>query len=54
MVECCRPLRVEVFCLEDDRLLASLGWKPARTAPYKGMHGIVSPLGEADKPGAGN
>ncbi|PHH65805.1 hypothetical protein CDD81_1532 [Ophiocordyceps australis] len=49
MVKCCRPLRVEVFRLQDSQLLDRLGWKPAELAPYNGMHGIVCPLGDERK-----
>ncbi|KAI0018498.1 hypothetical protein F4780DRAFT_781343 [Xylariomycetidae sp. FL0641] len=46
MVECCRPLRVEVFRLADEGLLESAGWKPAEPAPYHGNHGMRIPEGE--------
>lgn len=50
MAQCCRPLRVEVFELRDTALLAELGWRPAAVSPYRGQHGVVSPLGEGDAP----
>ncbi|KAH8898338.1 meiotic chromosome segregation protein [Thozetella sp. PMI_491] len=43
MIKCCRPLKVEVFRLEDDTLLEKVGWKPAEVAPYKGLHGLGVP-----------
>lgn len=46
MVKCCRPLKVEVFKLADDRFLEERGWKPAAKAAYGGMHGMVVPEGE--------
>jgi len=47
-----RPLHVQVFRLQDPRLFDELEWKPAEVSPYKGMHGVISPLGEADAPKA--
>ncbi|TDZ14874.1 Uncharacterized protein Cob_v012186 [Colletotrichum orbiculare MAFF 240422] len=46
MIKCCRPLKVEVFRLEDESLLQRGGWKPAEVSPYKGRHGMTIPLGE--------
>ncbi|TEA17836.1 Uncharacterized protein C8034_v011685 [Colletotrichum sidae] len=46
MIKCCRPLKVEVFRLEDESLLQRGGWKPAEVSPYKGRHGMTVPLGE--------
>ncbi|ROT42688.1 meiotic chromosome segregation protein [Sodiomyces alkalinus F11] len=46
MVKCCRPLKVEVFRLEDPSLLVRGGRKPAEVAPYKGVHGMIVPRGE--------
>ncbi|KAF3806937.1 hypothetical protein GCG54_00007189 [Colletotrichum gloeosporioides] len=46
MIKCCRPLKVEVFKLEDEGLLQREGWKPAEVSPYKGRHGMNIPLGE--------
>ncbi|RYP79034.1 hypothetical protein DL771_000012 [Monosporascus sp. 5C6A] len=46
MVKCCRPLKVEVFKLQDEAFLERRGWRPAEPAPYKGMHGISIPQGE--------
>ncbi|KAK2742503.1 meiotic chromosome segregation protein [Colletotrichum kahawae] len=46
MIKCCRPLKVEVFKLEDESLLQRGGWKPAEVSPYKGRHGMNIPLGE--------
>ncbi|PNH71681.1 hypothetical protein VD0001_g5849 [Verticillium dahliae] len=46
MIKCCRPLKVEVFKLEDEGLLDRQGWKPAKVSPYKGNHGMTVPQGE--------
>ncbi|KAK9772711.1 hypothetical protein SCAR479_10581 [Seiridium cardinale] len=46
MIKCCRPLKVEVFRLEDPAILERGGWKPAEVAPYRGNHGIAIPQGE--------
>jgi hypothetical protein len=48
MEKCCRPLKVEVFRLEDESLLERNGWKPADVAPYRGMHGLTVPQGERE------
>jgi uncharacterized protein YcgI (DUF1989 family) len=44
MKECCRPLKVEVFELEDKKVLE--GWEPPRGNGYKGRHGMRVPVGE--------
>ncbi|KAF9880423.1 meiotic chromosome segregation protein [Colletotrichum karsti] len=49
MIKCCRPLKVEVFRLEDEGLLERGGWKPAEVSPYQGRHGMTIPLGEVRK-----
>ncbi|KAJ0332534.1 hypothetical protein COL922a_011364 [Colletotrichum nupharicola] len=49
MIKCCRPLKVEVFKIEDEGLLQRGGWKPAEVSPYKGRHGMNIPLGEVRK-----
>ncbi|KAK6211447.1 hypothetical protein QIS74_10711 [Colletotrichum tabaci] len=46
MIKCCRPLKVEVFRLEDEGLLQRGGWKPAEVSQYQGRHGMNIPLGE--------
>ncbi|KAI8629441.1 hypothetical protein F5Y19DRAFT_82188 [Xylariaceae sp. FL1651] len=46
MAKCCRPLKVEVFRLQDESLLQRSGWKPAQKSPYRGMHGMTVPEGE--------
>ncbi|KAL7627998.1 hypothetical protein AAE478_002194 [Parahypoxylon ruwenzoriense] len=46
MIKCCRPLRVQVFRLEDEGFLRRSGWTPAEPAPYKGLHGMLVPEGE--------
>lgn len=47
MVQCCRPLNVKVFRLEDELLLRKWGWKMPEPAPYRGLHGMTVPQGEA-------
>jgi len=49
MIKCCRPLKVEVFRLEDTGLLERSGWKPAPVAPYHGLHGMKVWEGEPQK-----
>ncbi|KAF2716114.1 hypothetical protein K431DRAFT_289673 [Polychaeton citri CBS 116435] len=44
MLDCCRPLKVEVFKVLDDAVLAR--WKQPEVAQYKGMHGMGVPVGE--------
>lgn len=44
MKECCRPLKVEVFELEDERVLEE--WEGPRGNGYRGRHGLGVPLGE--------
>ena len=46
MIKCCRPLKVEVFKLQDESVLNKSGWKPAERPPYAGMHGMTVPVGE--------
>ncbi|KAF7561782.1 hypothetical protein G7046_g2335 [Stylonectria norvegica] len=46
MIKCCRPLKVEVFRLQDSTLLERGGWKPAEPSAYNGHHGVHIPLGE--------
>lgn len=43
MLECCRPIHVEVFSV-DEKLLE--GWTEPQRPAYKGMHGMNVPLGE--------
>lgn len=46
MIKCCRPLKVEVFRLADEKLLEKGKWKPAEESQYNGMHGLHVPVGE--------
>lgn len=46
MIKCCRPLKVEVFRLQDESLLENGGWKPAEISGYKGNHGLDVHVGE--------
>jgi hypothetical protein len=44
MLDCCRPIKVEVFEISDDNLLE--GWEMPECPEYKGLHGLVIPSGE--------
>lgn len=44
MKDCCRPLKVEVFSLDDEKLLE--GWTEPQPPAYHGMHGMKIPVGE--------
>ncbi|EGP90557.1 uncharacterized protein MYCGRDRAFT_36430 [Zymoseptoria tritici IPO323] len=44
MIDCCRPLKVEVFRLEDESVLK--GWREPERPCYEGRHGMKVPLGE--------
>lgn len=41
MVECCRPLGVEVYKITNSEVLR--GWKEPESASYSGMHGMSMP-----------
>jgi hypothetical protein len=41
MLDCCRPLAVEVYELTDRSVLKE--WKSPVPPPYRGMHGILLP-----------
>lgn len=41
MLDCCRPLVVEVFRLTEPSLLQ--GWEPPQPAAYAGVHGMMMP-----------
>ncbi|RMY12888.1 hypothetical protein D0868_02331 [Hortaea werneckii] len=45
MLDCCRPLKVEVFRLKDDSVLRD--WSEPSCPKYSGMHGLTVPSGEA-------
>jgi hypothetical protein len=45
MKECCRPLKVEIFELEDVSVLE--GWEQPKWPGYKGRHGLGVPVGES-------
>lgn len=47
MIECCRPLKVEVFALKDSTGLH--GWEEPKVSAYKGHHGLKIPLGEGQQ-----
>lgn len=44
MLDCCRPLKVEVFALSDPSVLK--GWEEPHRPAYKGAHGMTVPQGE--------
>ena len=44
MLDCCRPLKVEVFGLKDAKVLEA--WKEPQPPAYRGSHGLTVPLGE--------
>lgn len=44
MLATCRPLKVEIFKLDDPSVLKD--WKPPEPPAYKGMHGMGIPLGQ--------
>lgn len=44
MLDCCRPLKVEVFRIAAEGLLD--GWEEPSMPMYKGVHGLKVPLGE--------
>lgn len=44
MLDCCRPLKVEVFKLDDENILKD--WKQFESPDYAGRHGMHVPTGE--------
>ena len=46
MVKCCRPLKVEVFRLENEEEVLGGRWEEAQRPEYRGLHGMVVPEGE--------
>lgn len=44
MLDCCRPIKVEVFEIGDRSVLE--GWESPKTPNYRGMHGMSVPKGE--------
>ncbi|CDR40754.1 CYFA0S05e04060g1_1 [Cyberlindnera fabianii] len=50
MVDCCRPLGIEVYKITDEDLLKD--WKSPETAGYKGAHGLKFPVFERDQKSA--
>lgn len=46
MLECCRPLGVEVYKITDPEVFEE--WKPPQPSAYKGMHGMMK--AEFEKP----
>lgn len=44
MLDCCRPLKVEVFKLDDAGVLQS--WRMPEPPAYRGTHGMQIPIGE--------
>lgn len=41
MIDCCRPLGVEVYKMSDPKILEN--WTSPETPPYKGLHGLTMP-----------
>lgn len=41
MVECCRPLGIEVYKINDEGVLKD--WEPPKVVAYKGNHGLQNP-----------
>lgn len=46
MVDCCRPLSIEVYKITDDAVLKN--WKSPEVANYKGQHGLKFPTFQKD------
>lgn len=44
MLDCCRPLKVEVFALQDLTVLQ--GWQEPKKPDYRGAHGMTVPRGQ--------
>lgn len=44
MIDCCRPLGVEVLRIIDPEVLQL--WEPSKSPAYKGLHGMIVPEGE--------
>lgn len=44
MLDCCRPLKVEVFKIDDQSVLSE--WKEPQSPQYRGVHGLTIPPGE--------
>ena len=47
MRDCCRPLKVEVWKLENESAVLSGDWRPPELPAYRGLHGLNIPEGEA-------
>lgn len=43
MLDCCRPLGVEVYSLNDKEKVLE-GWKEPECPRYRGMHGLGMPV----------
>ena len=46
MLDCCRPLGIEVYDIQDDAVLKD--WKPPVSPDYKGVHGMKMPAFERE------
>lgn len=52
MLDCCRPLGVEVYSLNDrEKVLA--GWKEPESPKYRGLHGLGMPVFKEGEGGSG-
>jgi uncharacterized protein YcgI (DUF1989 family) len=47
MLDCCRPIKVEVFEVADKEVLK--GWEEPKRPDYRGCHGMAVPTGETKK-----
>ncbi|KAL0581426.1 hypothetical protein V5O48_000580 [Marasmius crinis-equi] len=48
MVDCCRPLKVEVFKIENEEQVLK-DWSEPKPPNYRGRHGMTVPEGEASR-----
>lgn len=48
MLDCCRPLAVEVYEIEGKEAVLQ-GWKEPRCPQYRGCHGLKEPIVDWEK-----
>jgi uncharacterized protein YcgI (DUF1989 family) len=46
MRKCCRPLRVELWKMDDEDAVLGKSWTPPERPRYRGLHGMSIPEGE--------
>ncbi len=46
MINCCRPLKVEVFKMVDEAKILAGKWETAQRPDYRGAHGMTVPEGD--------